>query len=384
VRIMTIHSAKGLEFPIAIVSGLSTVPQGRAAPAQVVFPVARGGRGGGVGYRFGRYVTTPEYLEWAPIDEQMSFDERIRLLYVACTRARDHLVVSLHRKTRANPPSATRRTNAELLLAGMGDLVDALPDGAAAADALALVALAPPAPPPAREEWAAERSAALRRAARPTAVAATALTDEGRPDSEGEPDPGLEKRARDLDLPPWLKGRYGTAVGRAVHGVLQTIDLGSGDGLDEALSAQCEAEAVPDRLDDVRRLVRHALGSPSVREAATCPHWREVYACAPLDGRLLEGYIDLLYRSPAGLVVVDHKTAATSDPAELDRRVEGYRIQGASYALTVAATTAEPVVRVTFLFLTPDGAVERHLSDLEASVAEVRRLVDSGTEVLTP
>ena len=32
-----------------------------------------------------------------PIDEQMSHDERVRLLYVACTRAQDHLVVSLHR-----------------------------------------------------------------------------------------------------------------------------------------------------------------------------------------------------------------------------------------------------------------------------------------------
>jgi ATP-dependent helicase/nuclease subunit A len=384
VRIMTIHSAKGLEFPITIVSGMSTVPQGRMAPAQVVFPVARGDRGGGVGYRFGRYVSTPEYLEWAPIDEQMGFDERIRLLYVACTRARDHLVVSVHRKARAHEPSATRRTNAELLLAGMGDLVDALPDGAEAVDTLPLVVLTPPALPLALERWAAERSAALGRASRPTAVAATALTDEGGPDSEGEPDPGLEKRVRDLDLPPWLKGRYGTAVGRAVHGVLQTVDLATGDGLDEALAAQCEAEAVPDRIDDVRQLVGDALGSPTVREAATCPHWREVYACTPLDGRLLEGYIDLLYRSPEGLVVVDHKTAATSDAAELDRRVEGYRIQGASYALTVAATTAEPVVRVTFLFLTPDGAIERHLSDLDASVAEVRRLVDSGTEVLTP
>jgi superfamily I DNA/RNA helicase len=32
----------------------------------------------------------------------MSLHERIRLLYVACTRARDHLVVSLHRKVRIN------------------------------------------------------------------------------------------------------------------------------------------------------------------------------------------------------------------------------------------------------------------------------------------
>ena len=49
----------------------------------------------------------------------------------------------------------------------------------------------------------------------PIWLAASALTDEGEPDSEGEPDPGLQKRPQDLDLPPWLKGRYGTAVGRS-------------------------------------------------------------------------------------------------------------------------------------------------------------------------
>jgi hypothetical protein len=214
-------------------------------------------------------------------------------------------------------------------------------------------------------------------------VAASALTDEGEPDSEGEPDPGLQKRPQDLDLPPWLKGRYGTAVGRAVHGVLQTIDLSSGSGLEEALAAQCEAEAVPDRLNEVRALVLQALGSPSVVEAAASPHWREIYSCTPHEGRLLEGYIDLLYRGADGLVVVDYKTAATSDPALLDQRVEGYRLQGASYALTVATSTDEPVSRVTFLFLTPDGAVERDLSDLDATVADVGRLLRAGEEVVT-
>jgi len=214
-------------------------------------------------------------------------------------------------------------------------------------------------------------------------VAATALTDEGAPDSEGEPDPGLRKRPRDLDLPPWLKGRYGTAVGRAVHGVLQTIELATGAGLDDAITTQCEAEAVPDRVDEVRILVLEALGSPSVLEAAASPHWREIYACTPVDGRLLEGYIDLLYRGTDGLVVVDYKTAATSDPDDLDRRVEGYRIQGASYALTIGASTAEPVARVTFLFLTPNGAIERHLSDLQESVVSVQRLVTAGEEIVT-
>ncbi|MGH9018510.1 MAG: UvrD-helicase domain-containing protein, partial [Acidimicrobiales bacterium] len=159
VRIMTIHSAKGLEFPVTIVSGMSTVPGGRQAPAQVVFPPQ-----GTVGYRFGQNVTTHEYAEWAPIDEQMAFDERTRLLYVACTRARDHLVVSLHRKTRRKAPDPKRRTNAELLLDGMGEMVDALPDAAADVEAAPAPVAAPPVPPPPLAEWEAERRAALARA----------------------------------------------------------------------------------------------------------------------------------------------------------------------------------------------------------------------------
>jgi hypothetical protein len=268
-------------------------------------------------------------------------------------------------------------------------------------------------------------------ASRPGAVAATALTDEGAPDwgtalaaappppappptessqpslfdlvpepatprppgpaeLDGEPsvvpepDPGLQKRPRDLDLPPWLKGRYGTAVGRAVHGVLQSIDLATGEGLDATAAAQCQAEAVPDRVAEVRRLVEDALGSPSVRAAAVAPHWREVYACTPIGDRLLEGYVDLLYRAADGLVGVDHKTSASDDPAELDRRVEGYRLQGAAYAVAVGQATAEPVTKVVFLFLTPHGAVERELGDLPSAMADVERLVAAGQELVTP
>ena len=378
VRILTVHAAKGLEFPVTVVSGLSTAPQARAAPAEVVFPP-----GGGVGYRFGRRVATPEFVAWQPLDEQMGHDERKRLLYVACTRARDHLVVSLHRRARASEPAPARRTNAELLVAALGAGVDDLPDGPSPdAGRPSLDPPSTPSPPPPLDEWAEQRAAALRRASVPLTVAATALGGDGAPDPGGDPDPGLGKRPRDLDLPPWLKGRYGTAVGRAVHGVLQAVDLATGAGLDAAVAAQCEAEAVPDRADDVRRLAAAALRSPTVREAAGGPHWREVYACTPLDGgRLLEGYVDLLYRGPDGLVVVDHKTSASSDADELDARVEGYRHQGASYALAVEQATGETVARVTFVFLTPDGAVERHLDRLCESMERVRELVAAGAEV---
>ena len=117
-------------------------------------------------------------------------------------------------------------------------MLDDLPDAAETGGAVP--SRWSPTPPPRRlrsTTWAAERTAALDGPSRPTTVAATALTDEGdaRRRARTEPDrPGLQKRPRDLDLPPWLKGRYGTAVGRAVHGVLQTIDLATGAGLDAA------------------------------------------------------------------------------------------------------------------------------------------------------
>ncbi|MGQ0432650.1 MAG: UvrD-helicase domain-containing protein [Microthrixaceae bacterium] len=391
VRIMTIHAAKGLEFPITIVSGMTTKIGGQTNAVDVVFPRD----GGPVGYKLGADVTTEEFDAWTPIDEQMGYDERIRLLYVACTRACDHLVVSLHRAQRDQPKKLSNRTNSETLVIGMGDdLLAGLPDLSGTAAPLVVDPSSAPSAPAPFTAWAAERDAALRVASRSGAVAATALTDEGSPDAgteivtpelvdAPEPDPGLRKRPRDLDLPPWLKGRYGSAVGRAVHGVLQTIDLATGDGLDDAVAAQCQAEAVPDRVADVTALVGAALGAPVVRAAATAPHWREVYACTPIGDRLLEGYVDLLYRGADGLVVVDHKTSASSDPEELDRRVAGYRLQGAAYAVAVGRATGEPVVRVVFLFLTPQGAVERELTDLAAAMVEVERQVAEGAELVT-
>ena len=122
---------------------------------------------------------------------------------------------------------------------------------------------------------------------------------------------------------------------------------------------------------------------PTVIEAARSPHWREVYACTPVNGRLLEGYIDLLYRRGSeGLVVVDYKTAASSDPAVLDERVAGYRLQGGSYALAVGEATGEPVVDVVFLFLTPDGCVERALGDTAGAVTDVEQVVNAGRELV--
>lgn len=377
VRVMTIHAAKGLEFPVTVISGMSTAPHHQFAPAEVVFPP-----NGKVGYHFGSRVKTEEYDAWKPIDEQMSFHERQRLLYVACTRARDHLVVSVHRKQRTGDRTHQRSTNAELLVEGMGASLAELPDAAGAGAQLHAVAARPVSAPPPYEEWLAGLRSSLGAASRQRTIAATALTEEGDLDPEAEPDPGLQKRPRDLDLPPWVKGRYGSAIGRAVHGALQTVDLGGDEGLDAIVAAQCQAEAVPERSDLVRRLVLTALNAAPVRQAVVSPHWREVYVCAGIEGRLLEGYIDLLYRTPDGLVIVDYKTAGTSAPEDLEARAVSYGNQGASYALALEAATGQKVARVVFLFLTPQGAVERDIRDLTAAMGHVRQLLAAGQELL--
>ena len=422
VRILTIHGAKGLEFPVTVVSGLTTQLSRPARGPTLAFPP---GRPPAIRLRAG--VESGGFEQWQPIDEQMDEHERLRLLYVACTRARDHLIVSLTRL------AETKRLTAASILAEAGaagagavDLGTAArtpasrvgpppaPDGESDGDSqpaepaprpagdsqpaereprpagdsrLAEPAPRPdedsrpverepvPAALPARADWLVERKTALARASAPEAVSATRLA---RSAAEAD-DPGLDKAEPDLELPPWRKGRYGTAVGRAVHAVLQTVDLATGEALDELARAQAAAEGVASRHRDVARLARAGLATATAQAAAAAPHWRELWVAAPVGGRLVEGYIDLLYRDPAGrLVVVDWKTDHIEGYDDAAALLDRYRLQGAGYAAAVAAVTGEPVARMVFGFLRPEGAVEADLPNLPAAIEEVRQIAAAG------
>ncbi|MEO1063223.1 MAG: UvrD-helicase domain-containing protein [Actinomycetota bacterium] len=357
VRILTIHGAKGLEFPIAIVSGMTTRPANRQRGVVAAFP-----SDGGVAIRLTSAVTSETFERWQPLDEQMDEHERLRLLYVATTRARDHLVVSLHRKP------GEERTSAAVLASALDDAPEARRLVPSVRRASPTTTPEAGVPLPERRAWKRERDAALGRATRRTVVAATTLARE----ATGHPDPGLAKRERDLELPPWNKGRYGTAIGRAVHGVLQVVDLADGAGLDDVARAQATAEGVSDRTAVVTRLARSALDTDVARAAATSRHWRELWVAAPVGDHLIEGYVDLLVRTDDGLVVVDWKTDHVDGDDDVAAKLDRYRLQGASYAAAVEEATGEPVVRVVFAFLAEDGAVEAELPDLAAAVAEVR------------
>jgi ATP-dependent exoDNAse (exonuclease V) beta subunit len=404
VRIMTIHAAKGLEFPIVVLSGMTSRAGGRVAGVEVLW-TDRGWEA-----RLGGGVATDRFDDAKPIDEQMDDDERRRLLYVAATRARDHLVVSVHRveQPKGGP------TAAELLWGAQAPAVDldgewttadvpvgaadAAGDtaGAAAGDAAAGdVAAADGAPPasagleyPSLPDWQVAFHTAVVQASRRLTTSATRLAEEvaaRRQSAEAAGDPGLAKDARDLELPAWQKGRYGSAIGRAVHAVLQTVDLATGAGLSDAAAAQAAAEEVLGREALIAALARAALGSTIVRDAATRQHWRELYVGAPVGATVLEGYIDLLLRTEDGLVIVDYKTDAVGEGSDLEAKVARYRPQLAAYAAAVETAVGEPVARAVLLFLAPTGARTVEVPSLAEAVAEVRgELASSGSNSAAP
>jgi len=315
----------------------------------------------------------------------MDYHERIRLLYVACTRARDHLVVSLHRKERQTAPDADSSwTNAELLAGACEDAPSQIPLDAVPAGTGTSPRSGPATEPPLYQDWYRDITRIRERVARPAAMSASQLEGSqlsaaprlAATDRLGEPaDAGLAKDARDLELPPWNKGRYGTAIGRAVHGVLQSVDLATGRGLDDAVAAQVLAEGVAEHGEIVTQLVRAALGSAAVQRAASRPHWRETYVGTVIGERVLEGFIDLIYRDD-GLVIIDYKTD-TVPAAALDQRVAFYRPQMAAYAAALQAATQEQVIRCILLFLSPGGAVERTVEGIQEAAALVRDAVRS-------
>ena len=331
VRITTIHAAKGLQFPMVIVSGLTSARPGPGA--RVLWEP---GEQAQVHIRSG--LSTAGYSAANQRDDHLEYCEDLRMLYVACTRAESRLVVSLHRRAPRNaPPSPERSTAAELLAAAAAGLEHVEFTADEAAEPLPEQRAAAVVPQP-WVEWQRAHEAAVARSAEPAAVSATHLAHLQPAELPTPAQEGLAKQPRDLELPPWAKGRYGTAVGRAVHAVLQAVDLATGDGVDDLAAAMAVAEDVPNRAGVIAALARSALADPTVQRAATREHWKETYVGAELDGQLVEGYIDLMYREDDGsLVIVDYKT----DAAPTAQTIAAYQAQVAIYARAVTRAVGD-------------------------------------------
>ncbi len=369
VRILTVHSAKGLEFPICVLADLGA--RRSADGHSVAFPPGDQpgvdpGTGGGIAVAFRKDLANAAHRSHSSAGPDLEHLERLRLLYVGATRARDHLVVSLHRSpTKSDERHPIDLPSAEVLHRAVTQV------GLAGATALEptmreLPVATPPdtTPLPERSTWRSTGRRVRSEGARRHTIAPTTIALEAT---------GTAEEAESAR--PGEAGRHGAGAGRAVHAALEVADL-AGTGVHEARRA-ADAEGVD--ADLIAAMVASALASPSVAAAAAGEHWRELYVATPLsEDLLLEGYIDLAYRTDDGLVVVDYKTDAWADPSELDAKVARHRLQGAAYALALERATGQRVSRATFCFLgglqEGMGAVERHVADLEAAKAEAGAL----------
>ena len=355
VRILTVHGAKGLEFPIVVLTGLGLREQPRTG--RVLF----GPDDPLVSLRADSPFVQEGFEELKEKEKAAWRAEQIRLLYVATTRASDHLVVSLHHVE-----------GDKCLTAHLVDASASRPEISRAEVGPEPVIAVEAAPSPDRDEWIATRADAVARGRRAPTIAATAVAHGQAPSWDATVGPTEED-----ETPPWRRGRAGTAIGRAVHAVLQTVDLATGAGLDATARAQALAEGVPDREDEIRALAAAALDAPLVREtvAGGWPRWREVPVATAVDGVLVEGFVDLLVETPEGFVVADWKTDVVRSDDDIAAALARYRLQGATYALALEAVLGRPVTRCTFVFVGTEGATQRDVDDLAGAVAEVRTLL---------
>lgn len=374
VRIMTIHAAKGLEFPVVVFAGLNSPPRGDAVPLLWHDD-------GSPEIRWRSGLETPGFPQLHRRERELELQEYVRRNYVAATRARDHLIISLYRGEGGQ--SDARLIDDVLSETAVGHRRlshDQIPEYEGTATTQPTDAA--PETSAERERWIEERRRSIARYAALPHESATGIakrTVDGHLESTANPND-----EPDDDLPAWRRGRAGTAIGRATHGVLQIIDLrgASEKEIRNAAAAQSAAESLGrPAANEVARLVTRALQTRAVRDAVEAPrHWRELYAAVEIDGVLLDGFIDLLYELPNGnLVVADYKTDALREGEAVEQAVERYRLQAAAYALTLEESLQRTVERCVLLFLHPN--VEREIADLEGAMRDVRHALSDLKQV---
>ncbi|MCC6966135.1 MAG: UvrD-helicase domain-containing protein [Nitrospira sp.] len=362
VRVLTIHKAKGLEFPLVILAGLHHGDgAGRAAARPQIW---HDWSTGIQGLDFGGRCTAGAVLvaEKARIREQA---ERRRLFYVGMTRARESLVLS-----GALPKRRVHGALLDLLEQAAGTDLNGNGQGDLSVGGVGLrhtilrgndrlpSRVRPE--PTVLEERAVDQALCDRWAQRHR------VWEEHRREALiVSPSEFVQKAAAMASsaVSPSRQGRSGQsgkAIGTIVHRVLQYWDFtADADRQVAAISERSLALDEPGEatsqsiVDEVQALLRTFIQSPAyarLRQATVIG--REMPFFIPWqDGRqILEGAIDLLYRVDGRLWIADYKT----DMIPLDQvaaRADLYREQARLYREAVTQSLGEPVAGFEFIFL---------------------------------
>jgi ATP-dependent helicase/nuclease subunit A len=346
VRVMTIHAAKGLEFPLAAIVGLGSVPSS-ADSVRVLWREDATSPDVRIGSAVEGWQTAGFAAAQAK-DADAEDAERLRLLYVAVTRARDHLLVGLHRTAKERRPYSL----ASLLSDAIGDIEVCSTPECVASSLVALPSSEALAPHDARRglgDAKQRRRTVVDSAIRNVQFSATKIAQ-----VVSNADTVLPVRtAGHVEQPDDLS--YRLTLGSAVHKALEMIDF---DAPAAELQRVAGLVAIEFRLEGCESVIveaaAKALRSTPVREAvASGRHWREVSVAKDLDGVIVRGSIDLLYERDGGLVVVDYKTESVPTAEAVDEAVKRYRYQLFTYAAALQQEGVGKVLEVVLLFVPP-------------------------------
>jgi ATP-dependent helicase/nuclease subunit A len=412
VRLMTIHAAKGLEFDVVVVADA-----GRARPpVSDILALSDGRFGFKVAHpSTGTRVGTQSYRDVREHHEHAEQAERLRLYYVAMTRARERLIVSGSigaggetaeqtpigwvlgrlelaeeaRRADADEPFEVDRGGATVVLRVDRGQVDEAPTyddslhrvaphetetGQLALFVGSGEALPPPAPrlheltvvpePPlhgvARLSFSAlslfERCSYRYYAERVVGMRPSAWADAaGNGNGSG------------------AGGLHPTEIGDAVHRLLEQLDLaqpGRPDDLGQLVRGWYP-NATDAEIEQVARLVDGYCSSALARRLASLPEARVERPFAfEVGGVLLTGRLDVLWRGDGDALVVDYKTNVLDGRSPSEVVDSEYRTQQIVYALACLRAGVERV-EVVYQFLeAPDDVVSATFASEDATQLE--------------
>ena len=380
-HILTVHAAKGLEFPIVVVPDLAArFNLQNSAPALLDAEK-------GIGLRVldpeQGYKKTSSFIR-SLINRNASRRQRAeekRLLYVACTRARDHLLLggALTDKHFAAELDAA----ADCLGWICGSL--ALTEADLACGSKAVAGVPSPLPihtdpsafsaPATTARRAGTRAAAPAQAPVPALDLLSPLDDsQDRPEFAASElvlfaaDPAAHHRQYALGLPAWPLGqvdaprRRGMLFGQLAHAGLEALS-NSPDADPAVLAADLVAAATLPVASyrasferELAALLRRCRQSPLAALWRTHAEARtEVRFTLSLDRGLVHGVVDYMGRGADGLwELVDYKTGHR---AHTEEAVQHYRLQLEMYALCLQALhPGQGEYRATLYFADLDEA----------------------------
>ncbi len=367
VRVMTIHKAKGLDFDhVYLVQLHKGREEGVGKKTYDTFKAVQRDEA----WHYELFGTrTPGYHAVIHHEEKVERSERIRLLYVAMTRARDRLVLMGNPGGGAPRPPLEAAKLMDLLAHRVGGVPDlsALVNGAiehdgarwtladlSAEETLTIEARAPEGDFEGEDDLPERRRRAAGRQARPVNAPAS---DAAHRTMAREGERPADEVAVDGESRASTPGTSAAAaIGTAVHAALETMDPRAPKER-AAKEASARIEAVVRELVDedqqadavvaATRIVRDFLNGPlGARFRVIGPHilGREVPTLAAPDPGEDEGpvgfyagAIDLLYRDPdtGDVVVADWKTDGVPTDEALAARVAAYTLQLAHYQRVV-------------------------------------------------